>query len=214
MATGIIDDFLQVQISVDGASAIAYALHRLGDQVLLVPASTAQPTPAAQSQHGAMLDEVWPSPRRYVCSETYPEGAQMAVRAGPNRESAQVATLPAGVEYLATGRCGDYLQIRLDIDGAMTTAFVSHTIGDMVLLVRAAPQVSPQASPACSPMSSPAPAARAALAEAANTARVDALEAKVVLQEGQIQILQNELAALRVQLSSVAAAFRPLAMPP
>jgi len=218
-ATGIAGDFLQVQIQMDNASASAYALHKMGDTVLLVPA---RPTPLQASPRAAAappaqaipLDEAWSPPRRFICSETYPEGAQMAVKTGPNRESKQIATIDAGAEYSATGRCGDYLQIRIEIDGVMTTSYVPHTLGDLVLLVPAEAEVIPVPAPAARAAEAAIAAAEAATAaaaaEAATGGRVGVLEAKVVAQERQIQAMQAEMAQMRAQLSAVAAAFRPL----
>lgn len=224
-ATGVSGDFLQVRIPIDGALTTAYALHRMGDTVLLVPASLAAATQPAAATSGVTLDEVWSTPRRYICSKDYPEGAQMAVRAGPSRESNQVATVGPGAEYFATGVCGEYLQIQLEIDGVSRTVYVLHTLGNLVLLVPAEPEPT-QASlaPAPAPVASQ-PAARAAVAavaaaeaataaaaaEAATGERVAALEAKVAAQDLHILALQAEMAQLKAQLSMVAAAFQPLA---
>lgn len=229
-ATGIIGDFLQVRVQIDGAFTSAYALHRMGDVVLLVPAAertVANSTePAASpdsklSSKEVVLEEAWSPPRRFVCSENYPEGAQMAVRAAPTRDSKQVATIAAGADYFAMGRCGDYLQIKLETDGVTTTAYVTHTIGDMVLLVPAetdaqAASVStaaaaPAARAAAAAVAAAEAATAAAAAEAATGSRIVALEAKVAAQDRQIQALQSEMAQMRAQLNAVALAFRPLA---
>lgn len=215
--TGIVGDFLQVRVTKDGESILAYALHRMGDLVLLVPAQPA-PTAAPAQAQAVQLDEAFSPARRFICSDSYPEGAQMAVKVGPNRESKQVATLPAGHEYEATGRVGDYLQIRLEINGEMAIAYVTHTIGDLLLLVPAEPEPpavspsAPAARAAAAAVAAAEAATAAAAAEAANGSRVVALEAKVASQEQQIQALQAEMAQMRAQLSAVAAAFRPLSM--
>lgn len=149
----------------------------------------------------------------------------MAVRAGPSREHPQVATVAAGSEYHAVGRCGDYLAIRLEIDSVPTTAYVTHTIGETVLLVPAeapcsspAPMLHPCSSPAPAPAARAAAAAAAAAeaataaaaAEAATGCRVAALEAKVAAQDQVIQALQAEMGQLRAQLSAIAKTFQPL----
>lgn len=218
-ATGIVGDFVQVQVQMDNTFISAYALHKIGDMVLLVAAQTAasaQPAHAgsAPTSQTNALDEAWSPPRRFVCSDTYPEGAQMAVKAGPSRESKQIATVPAGAEYIATGRCGDYLQVRIEIDGVMTTAYVPHTLGDMLLLVPAEVEAPPTPAPAARAAAAAVAAAEAAnaaaAAEAATGDRVFMLEKKVAGQEQHIQALQAEMAQMRAQLSAVAAAFRPL----
>lgn len=221
-ATGIVGEFLQVRIDIDGSQIIAYALHKIGSQVLLVP-GTEQMASAevGAKQNSVMLDEVFSLPRRYVCSESYPDGAQMAVRSNPNRESAQIATLPQGFEYIATGRRGDYLQIRLEINSETTIAYVTHTIGDLVLLIPKPDVVQSSQekdeTPATRAAAAAALAAQAATdiakAEAATTLRVAALEAKVSEQDKMIQALRAELAAMRNQMSCVALAFRPLERP-
>lgn len=202
----------------------------MGDVVLLVPAAertVANSTePAASpdsklSSKEVVLEEAWSPPRRFICSENYPEGAQMAVRAAPTRDSKQVATIAAGADYFAMGRCGDYLQIKLETDGVTTTAYVTHTIGDMVLLVPAetdaqAASVStaaaaPAARAAAAAVAAAEAATAAAAAEAATGSRIVALEAKVAAQDRQIQALQSEMAQMRAQLNAVALAFRPLA---
>lgn len=228
--TGIAGDFVQVQVQIDGAFTSAYALHRIGDTVLLVPAaaqpaaspapSPMKPAPAAAPMasprvQAVSLEEAWSPPRRFVCSDSYPEGAQMAARSGPNRESKQVATIGAGAEYMATGRCGDYLQIRLEIDGVPTTAYVTHTIGEMLLLVAAEPEAAsasmqPAARAAAAAVAAAEAATAAAAAEAVTGGRVVALEAKVMAQERQIQAMQAEMAQMRATLSMVATAFKPL----
>jgi len=228
-AKGIVGEFLQVSVQMEnGASGSAYALHRMGDMVLLVPATPAvaqvtaaspQPTPTAISVAETVLDETWSPPRRFVCSESYPQGAQMAVRAAPNRESKQVYTALAGTDYLATGRCGDYLQVSLEIDGVLTAAYVTHTIGDMVLLVPAELQIAaassaPAARAAAAAVAAVAAANEAAAAEAATGGRIVALEATVVAQERQIQALQAEMAEMRGLLQVVAIAFQPMAARP
>jgi len=219
-ATGIVGEFLQVRINIDGSDTIAYALRKIGSQVLLVPGSEqTAPVEVGVEQGDVILDEVFATPRRYICSESYPYGAQMAVRSSPNRESVQLATLPQGVEYLATGRRGDYLQIRLEINSETTIAYVLHTIGDMVLLILEPEPVqsTPESTPALRAAAAATLAAQAATdiakAEAATTLRVAALEMKVSEQDKQIQAFRTELAAMRSQMSCVALAFRPLERP-
>lgn len=237
MATGRVGEYLQVAVTQNGVASYAYVLHSLGELVLLVqappapPAAAGQPAgaaPAASSPSGSSaardavgLDEVFSPARRYVCAETYPAGAQMAVRSAPSRDGQQVATLPPGAEYLATGRVGDYLQISLEVDGARTTAYALHSMGDLTLLV---PEASGQETPAAAAAAAAVAAAEAAqvaaaAAKAASEGRVEALEAKVAqqdrqlqVQDSQIQSLQNELAMLKAQLGAVATAFRPLAV--
>merc|ERR1712217_15384 len=155
------------------------------------------------------MGEVWSPAKRYVCAESYPEGAMMAVRAAPTRESKQLMTIGACKEYFVTGRVGDYLQINVEIDGVPTPGYVPHIIGDRVLLVPAPIELQQQQSTA------PAAAAAAALsrateavtvaaaAEAATTGRVEALEARVVQQEHHIQTLEKEIVQLRTQLALI-----------
>lgn len=217
-ATGIVGNFLQVRLTLDGTEIVAYALHKIGGQVLLVPgAGQTAVGEAVVAQGDVVLDEVFHTPRRYVCSDSYPAGAQMAVRSSPTRESAQIATLPEGVEYVATGRRGDYLQIRLEMNSETTIAYVTHTIGDLVLLVPKTEPIQIQETPAKRAAAAAAMAAQAAndlaKAEAATTSRVAALESKVAEQDNQIQALRAELAAMRNQMSLVALAFRPLERP-
>lgn len=223
LATGRVGEYLQIRIKFEGKTTNAYVLHSLGETVLLVPAQAAASSPPTANSSKACadsaapetpLDEAWAPPRRYVCSDSYPAGAQMAVREAP--EGKQVGTLPAGTEYTVTGRTGDWLQIRLDIDGKSTSAFVPQRLGDLLLLVPAAgeaPSASPSA-PAAKAAAAAAVAAKAATEAAAVEAetggRIAFLEAKVVQQDQIIQALQAEMKQLRSQLGVVSAAFRPL----
>jgi len=243
LATGRAGEWLQVQVDINGAQAKAYVLHTIGGQVMLVPAAPV-----------VCLDEAWSQPRRWVRAEGYPEGAQMAARSAPSKEGKQIATLPPDFEYFATGRSGDYLQVHLDIDGVSTTAYVLHALGDLVLLkpatapvaeVTSVLQPQPQAQLSLPQQPSPqlqqheevalqhlqqlqqqqdwqrasetaaaaqaAAQAAASAARAATDARVEALEAKVSLQDRQIQVLQAELRQLRSQLTSAACALAPSA---
>jgi len=225
LATGRIGEFLQIRVKIEGKTINAYVLRSLENTVLLVPAQPAPAPPAPQSADAASapdlkLDEAWSPPRRYVGSDSYPAGAQMAARAAPGRDAKQIATLPAGTEYTATGRSGDYLQIRLDIEGKSTSAFVPQRLGDLVLLVPApaeALQQAPAAShsaPAAKAAEAAAVAAQAATVAAAaefqTSGRVAILEAQVEQQNHVIQALQAEMKQLRTQLGVVSAAFRPL----
>lgn len=121
--TGRIGDWLEVQVENNGVQSKAYVLHVIGDQAMLV-------CPAKPQN----LDESWSIAKRWVKAEGYPEGAQMAAKSAPIKESKQTATLGPDFEYWATGRVGDFLQILLEIDGTMQPAFVLHTLGDLVLL--------------------------------------------------------------------------------
>lgn len=231
MATGRAGDWLEVQIDVNGVMGKGFVLHTIADQVMLVPA-----TAPAAAEGG--MDEAWSPPRRWVQAEGYPEGAQMAAKSAPSREGKQIATLPSDFEYYATGRSGDYLQVYLDLDGVTTAAYVPHTLGDLVLL-KPAPQqqhfplqqqeessallhlqqlqqqqqlhVQSQQQRATEAAAAAQVAAEAAAsaARAASDVRVDALEAKVSLQDRQIQALQAELRQLRAQLTSAACALAP-----
>mmetsp|Transcript_76567 Transcript_76567/g.236462 ORF Transcript_76567/g.236462 Transcript_76567/m.236462 type:complete len:235 (-) Transcript_76567:48-752(-) len=208
MATGRVGDYLQVRATQNGSARSAYVLHTLGGLVLLVPARAQEKT--------AELEEVWSPPRKYVCADTYPAGAQMAARAAPSQDGQQVATLPPGTEYLASGRVGQYLQVSLEIDGTRTLAYVLHSIGELTLLVPEEPSAAPMAPAAAAAAAAVEAAGAARVAAAAATAatdtRVEALEAKVAQQDRQIQALQSELAMLKAQLSAVASAFRPFAV--
>lgn len=231
MATGRVGEYLQICLrNGSGGSRHAYVLHTMGSLVLLVPAAAEATTEGTSGSGGtaaaaAGLDEVWSPPRRFVCSSSYPAGAELAARAAPGRDGTQLRTVPAGTEYIATGRCGDYLQVHLDIDGVPTAAYVPRTLGGTVLLVPAAVSDDEARPPASTPpVPSPGPVAAAAAAaaaaeaataaaaeEAATSGRVAALEAKVAAQELQMQGLRDELANLRTQLGLVACAFRPFA---
>merc|ERR1719327_980559 len=133
------------------------------------------------------LDEIWAAPRRFVNSEAYPAGAQIAARSAPRKESDMIATFSAGATFLATGRCGEYLQFLLE-DGK-TSAYVPSRIGGLELLVPATPEAPPPGSPAppsSSPMISSAQVVAAVAAapceDASGTAvaeRVAALEARM-----------------------------------
>merc|ERR1719443_2200461 len=97
------------------------------------PSATPNSSPATEA---AALDETWATPRRFVNSEGYPAGAQIAARSVPRKDGNLVATFPAGATFLATGRHGEYLQVLLD-DGK-TFAYVPSKIGGLELLVPAA----------------------------------------------------------------------------
>jgi len=230
LAHGRAGDYLAIHLDVNGIRREAFVLHRLGDMVLLEPgqqsvvasmtaaasaAAIATATPAAAPAAGAavQLDETWSPARRYVCAESYPEGAQMAVRAGPSREHKQIASLPAGFEYVATGRIGDYLQVVLEIEGKATSAYVLHCLGTMTLLVPENNGVAAasEAAAAAACTAAEAATAAAAAARAASDGRVAALEGKVAQQEQQIKALQREVEQMRSLLSGVAGAFAPLA---
>lgn len=217
-ATGRVGDYLEVQVNLNDVPSKAYVLHTIADQVMLVPAAPV-----------VALDEVFSPPCRWVKAAGYPEGAQMAAKIAPSRESTQIATLPPDFDYLATGRAGDFLQIVLDLDGASVSTYVLHQLGDLVLLVpdpasaplppppaREQPQhaepeqsQSQRAADAAAAARAAAEAAEraAAAARAVSDVRVEALEAKVASQEQQLKALQAEVGLLRAQLASAAAAF-------
>mmetsp|Transcript_82323 Transcript_82323/g.181056 ORF Transcript_82323/g.181056 Transcript_82323/m.181056 type:complete len:525 (-) Transcript_82323:42-1616(-) len=154
--TGKAGEWLEVKL--EGSPSKAYVLHTISGQVMLLPqpttahakppaATTANATNAATHAASASssssfapppalgrLDEVYDPPQRWVQSETYPPGAQMAAKDAPGKEGKQVATLAHDHEYYATGRVGDYLQITHVIDGLSQTVYVFHTLGNLVLL--------------------------------------------------------------------------------
>lgn len=245
-ASGRVGEFLQICLELNGAQMKGYALHSMGDTVLLVPLSP-EPARKEESQETAenqppLMDETWSPPRRFVPSDSYPAGAQLAVRAGPSKTSRQLAAMPSDTHYMATGFKGDYLQICVEVDGSSRTAYVPHTLGSMVLLVQAPPETPPsggggpfaELAPVAKskgqgvPETPATPAAKAAIAaavaaeaathaaavESAASGRMAALESKVQEQDRYIQALQAEMVRMRVQLAAIADAFRPLQASP
>ena len=63
---------------------------------------------------GVVADEVFDPPKRFICSESFPPEATVAVRLEPNKASSLVTSLPCGSEVLATAARGTYLQFKLD----------------------------------------------------------------------------------------------------
>lgn len=198
LATGCVGEYLQIQLDVNGSRLKVYCLRSINDLVLLVP----DLAPGA-------LDEEWAVPRRYVKGQGYPEGAQMAAKTGPSRDSQQLCVLPPDFDYLATGRSGDYLRIQLESDGKIMSAFVLHTLGgDQVLLTPALSAAPPSASSAHAEAAA-AYTVAAQAAQAAAAAASNASDARIELLERQVQVLQIELAQMRSQFSAAAAAFSP-----
>jgi len=155
LALGRVGDFLQFRYE-DSASPngtrTAYVPRVIGNVELLVaaPGSAAVGSAGTSNSIGASdtvaskpegaLDESWAPPRRFICSESFPEGAEIAARSGPHKASPLVAKFPKGTEFLATGRVGDYLEFRYeDPRGGFRTGYVPRVIGAMELLVPAQP---------------------------------------------------------------------------
>ena len=63
---------------------------------------------------GVVADEIFEPPKRFICSESFPPEATVAVRLEPNKASSLVTSLPYGSEVLATAARGTYLQFKLD----------------------------------------------------------------------------------------------------
>merc|ERR1719210_2203324 len=126
----------------------------MGDLVLLVPKAQVQSSMSSakpSAMREVVLEEMWSPAKRYICAESYPEGAMMAVRAAPTRESKQLMTIGACKEYFVTGRVGDFLQINVEIDGVPTPGYVPHVIGDRVLLVPAPVELQQQQQQSAAP---------------------------------------------------------------
>jgi len=158
-----------------------------------VAAPTAASVPATPSS-AAVLDEIFDPPRRYVCSESFPAEATIAVRAAPQQDSEMLTTLPYGTQILATGQRGNFLQFRLEPAGQ--EAFVPRIIGDLVLFV---------------PLRSTSPSSAPLGVLPGSDERVAVLEHRVDQQEKTIRALQAELVGLRTHMSAIASAFGALA---
>eukprot|EP00929_Paragymnodinium_shiwhaense_P017170 TRINITY_DN12616_c0_g1_i1.p1 TRINITY_DN12616_c0_g1~~TRINITY_DN12616_c0_g1_i1.p1 ORF type:complete len:384 (+),score=91.35 TRINITY_DN12616_c0_g1_i1:64-1215(+) len=161
------------------------------------------PSPHAAVQQAAavMLDEVWRPARRWVCSEAFPPGAQVAARSAPNKEAKLVTTFQEGTEFLATGRRGDYLEVHFqDESGFPATAYVPSRIGTLEILVPATPaQPSPEPVPAAAP-----PVVAVAHADPPSVALAPAPAAVAVVAPA---------APVQVQVAAVPAAALPAAVP-
>ena len=72
------------------------------------------PQAVQESAQNVVADEVFDPPKLFVCSESFPPEATVAVRVGPNKASNLVTSLPFGSEILATAARGTYLQFKLD----------------------------------------------------------------------------------------------------
>lgn len=217
LATGRSGEFLEILVDLGGGESKVYVPQAIGGLVLLVPAPS----------QAVGLDETWCPPRRFVRAEGFPDGAQMAVKAAPSRESRQITALPCGFEYTASGRVGDYLQVTLEIEGEIVVAYVLHRLGGAILLepgpgggaatslVAASPQRDSEDQQqlraaecaAAARAATAAATAAAAAAQAVSDVRMEALEAKVALQERQIKAMQAELAQMRAQLAAAACAL-------
>eukprot|EP00933_Yihiella_yeosuensis_P030604 TRINITY_DN24229_c0_g1_i1.p1 TRINITY_DN24229_c0_g1~~TRINITY_DN24229_c0_g1_i1.p1 ORF type:complete len:486 (-),score=129.05 TRINITY_DN24229_c0_g1_i1:114-1463(-) len=164
------------------------------------PAAVAAAAPK-QKEHQKVekvrLDQVFNPPRLYVCSEAFPVGAEIAIRALPRKDSDMTGKLPHGTEFLATGVCGDYLEFLLGGKHDARVAYVPHTLGDAVVLVAARASVQ-----------------NATGADSNSDQRIAALERKVVQQDKTIQALQEELMSLRSHMGAIASAFGGALAPP
>ncbi|CAE8591106.1 unnamed protein product, partial [Polarella glacialis] len=158
-----------------------------------VAAPTAASAPATPSS-AAVLDEIFDPPRSYVCSESFPAEATVAVRAAPQQDSEMLTTLPYGTQILANGQRGNFLQFRLEPAGQ--EAFVPRIIGDLVLFV---------------PLRSTSPSSAPLGVLPGSDERVAVLEHRVDQQEKTIRALQAELVGLRTHMSAIASAFGALA---
>ena len=89
------------------------------------------------SQTELMLDEIYNPPRRFVCSDSFPPEATVAVRAFPDMEGELLTSLPYGSEILATGSRNLYLQFSLctAAEEGSRLAWVPRVLGDLVLFV-------------------------------------------------------------------------------
>ncbi|CAE8686020.1 unnamed protein product, partial [Polarella glacialis] len=158
-----------------------------------VAAPTAASAPATPSS-AAVLDDIFHPPRSYVCSESFPAEATVAVRAAPQQDSEMLTTLPYGTQILANGQRGNFLQFRLEPAGQ--EAFVPRIIGDLVLFV---------------PLRSTSPSSAPLGVLPGSDERVAVLEHRVDQQEKTIRALQAELVGLRTHMSAIASAFGALA---
>ena len=88
-----------------------------------------------ESQHEVILDEVYLPPRRFVCSDAFPQDATVAVRAVPDSAGDLLTSLPYGSEILAIGSRNSYLQFRLEDEAGSRLVWVPRVLGDLVLFV-------------------------------------------------------------------------------
>jgi hypothetical protein len=146
------------------------------------------------------LDEVYDPPRHYICSDAFPDGAELAILAEPRQGSEMICSVARGTEFLARGRKGDYLQFKMErevANGRVTCmAYVPQRIGQLELLVPAVqtPAVLCNQSSGFD-------------SNASSDSRISALEHQVADQARTIFALQAELAALQKQMGAIAAAF-------
>ena len=114
------------------------------------PALAASPGESQGEQPGApsleqarpnacvVADEIFDAPKRFVCSESFPPEATVAVRLEPNKASSLVTSLPYGSDVLATAARGTYLQFKLEKSqehGDFQHVWVPRVLDGLVLFV-------------------------------------------------------------------------------
>ena len=102
--------------------------------------SGAPNTPLEQARPNACVvaDEIFDPPKRFVCSESFPPEATVAVRLEPNKASSLVTSLPYGSDVLATAARGTYLQFKLEKSqehGDIQHVWVPRVLDGLVLFV-------------------------------------------------------------------------------
>eukprot|EP00434_Breviolum_minutum_P042773 symbB.v1.2.038085.t1/scaffold5799.1/size23532/1 len=174
------------------------------------PALAASPGESQGEQPGApsleqarpnacvVADEIFDPPKRFVCSESFPPEATVAVRSAPSHQSEYLTCLPHGTEIMSSGRFGDFLRFTMQAkEGASQADVYVPLVFRGVTLFVPAPKVESASS-----------TAKSGLFEADRMAQ---LEDRVLHQETIIKALQAELSALRAHMSAVATAFGTLA---
>ena len=92
--------------------------------------------PEDKPRSAIVADEVFEPPRRFVCSESFPSEATVAVRLEPNKASSLVTSLPHGAEVMATAARGTYLQFRFESpENGSQLVWVPRVLDGLVLFV-------------------------------------------------------------------------------